>query len=271
VPFIKLRNLRFYYERVGTGPRLLIFNGSQGDLRQKPGPLDSPLSEHFEIVCHDQRGLGQTDRPDHPYTMADYAEDAAALLDTLQWEQCLVLGMSFGGMVAQEFAVRFNSRIEKLVLACTSSGGAGGSSYPLDELQELPPSEREPKMIEILDTRWNAAWRQSHSEELRSLLAFRNPSTDPGAGEPNRELGARRQLEARRGHDTWERLGQITVPTLCCGGRYDGIAPPKNMERLVSKLPNGSLELFEGGHLFLLQAPHAWKRIADFLLGHPTD
>lgn len=271
MPFVKLRNFRFYYETAGKGPRLLIFNGSGGDLRQKPGPLDSPLAEHFEIACHDQRGLGQSDRPDQPYTMADYAEDAAALLDVLQWEHCHVMGISFGGMVAQEFAVRFNSRVERLVLACTSSGGAGGSSYPLDELQELPAKERGLKTIELLDTRWNQVWRESHPEASRDLLAFRSPSRDPGAGESNRDLGIRRQLEARRGHDTWGRLGQITVPTLCCGGRYDGIAPPKNMERLASKLPDGSLELFEGGHLFLMQDPQAWKRITEFLLGHTAD
>ncbi len=118
----------------------------------------------------------------------------------------------------------------------------------------------------LVDTRLDATWLEAHPEQVKALLALRNPSSDPGAGEPNRELGARRQLEARRGHDTWERLGQITVPTLCCGGRYDAIAPPKNMQRVAGKLPDATLEFFEGGHLFLLQDPRAWECITDFLL-----
>ena len=64
MPFVELRGLRFYYETRGKGPRLLLFSGSGGDLRRRPGLLDSPLAEHFELLCHDQRGLGQSDRPD---------------------------------------------------------------------------------------------------------------------------------------------------------------------------------------------------------------
>ena len=101
MPFTSLRGLRFYYELQGDGTRLLYLNGSGGDLRKKPGPMDGPLSSAFEVLCHDQRGLGQSDRPDIAYTMADYAEDAAALLDHQSWDRCHVMGVSFGGMVAR--------------------------------------------------------------------------------------------------------------------------------------------------------------------------
>ena len=265
MPFAELRGLRFYYERRGSGPPLLLFNGSGGDLRRKPGLLDGPLAEHFELLCHDQRGLGQTERPDLAYTMADYADDAAALLDAVGWDRCRVLGVSFGGMVAQEFALRFGSRVERLGLACTSSGGAGGASYPLHELATLAPAERSLRGVELSDTRMDAAWQAAHPERLEALRSLRDPATDPGAGEPNRELGARRQLEARGEHDTWDRLPGIEAPTLCCGGRYDGIASPENMERLAGRIPGAKLELFEGGHLFLIQDPSAWKRIIEFL------
>lgn len=265
MPFTELRGLRFYYEIRGGGPRLLLFNGSGGDLRRRPGLLDSPLAGRFELLCHDQRGLGQTERPDLPYTMADYAEDAAALLDSVGWERCRVLGVSFGGMVAQEFALRFGERVESLVLACTSSGGAGGASYPLHELAALPAGERALRSLEISDTRMDAGWRESHADAVEAMAKLRDPAKDPGAGEPNREIGARRQLEARREHDTWDRLAEIKAPTLCCGGRFDGIASPANMERLAGKIPGAKLELFDGGHLFLMQDPRAWERIVAFL------
>ncbi|MCS5636728.1 MAG: alpha/beta hydrolase [Myxococcota bacterium] len=265
MPFVELRGLRFYYETRGKGPRLLLFSGSGGDLRRRPGLLDSPLAEHFELLCHDQRGLGQSDRPDIDYAMVDYAEDAAALLDAVGWERCRVLGVSFGGMVAQEFVVRFGESVERLVLACTSSGGEGGASYPLHELAALPEEERALQSLELSDTRMDAEWRERHPGAARAMAKLRDPAQDPGAGEPNREIGARRQLEARRRHDTWDRLPQIKTSTLCCGGRYDGIASPENMERLAGRIPGANLELFEGGHLFLMQDPRAWERIVEFL------
>ena len=108
MPFIELRGLRFYYETRGQGPRILHFNGSGGDLRKKPGLMDSPLSEHFEVLAHDQRGLGQTDRPDIAYTMTDYAEDADALLSELGWDRCHVMGVTHSWNPATGWTVTLN-------------------------------------------------------------------------------------------------------------------------------------------------------------------
>ena len=127
----------------------------------------------FDLLAHDQRGLGRSEKPDARYSMADYAEDAAALLDHEGWPRCRVVGVSFGGMVAQELAARYPARIERLVLCCTSSGGAGGASYPLHELEALPPEERSARSLELGDTRLDAAWRAAHPEDwtrLRGLL-----------------------------------------------------------------------------------------------------
>ena len=128
MPFAAVNGIRIHYELSGTGPRLLHISGSGGDLRRQPGVFDSPLSAHFEILAYDQRGLGQTDKLDGTYTMMDYAQDANDLLDVVGWDRCMVIGISFGGMVAQELALHSPQRVERLVLACTSSGGAGGSS-----------------------------------------------------------------------------------------------------------------------------------------------
>ena len=84
----------------------------------------------MEVVAHDQRGLGRSSIPAGPYTMAQYAADALGLLDAVGWSTCRVVGVSFGGMVAQELAVTAPERVERLALMCTSPGGAGGSSYP---------------------------------------------------------------------------------------------------------------------------------------------
>ncbi|MCG8592479.1 MAG: alpha/beta hydrolase [Proteobacteria bacterium] len=237
MPFVRLRDLRCYYERKGEGPRVLVLSGTGGDLRKRPSLMDSPLAERFELLCHDQRGLGQSERPDVPYSMADYAEDAAALLDAVEWPSCAVLGISFGGMVAQELAIRFPERVERLVLCCTASGGEGGSSYPIHELTDLPTEERLARFLEIQDRRLTPAWQAEHPDEVARFRALFDPARDPGAGEPGREAGARRQLEARAQHDTWDRLDRIAVPTLCCGGGYDNQAPPDRMQALARRIP----------------------------------
>ena len=147
MPFISVRDIEIYYEIHGTGPHLLSISGTGGDLRRSPIIFEMPIARHFKILAYDQRGLGQTSRPDIPYSMADYADDADGLLRAIGWDSCSVIGISFGGTVAQELALRHPNRVERLVLACTGSGGAGGSSYPLHQLAHLSPEERAHRIV----------------------------------------------------------------------------------------------------------------------------
>lgn len=265
MPFTTVRDLRMYYEIRGSGPRVLFISGTGGDLRRSPNAFDWPLTKHFEVLAYDQRGLGQTDRPDIPYTMADYAADADTLLHTLGWDRCMVIGVSFGGMVAQEFAIRYQQRVKKLVLCCTSSGGAGGASYPLHELTGLSMEEYARTVVELVDERRDAAWQATHAQEFQTLVNETLAGFKIGANEPNRAIGARRQIEARQTHDTYSRLPTLTMPVLICGGRYDGIASVANQEAMLQQIPNATLELFEGGHLFFVQDPQAYEKIIAFL------
>lgn len=270
MPFTPVRDIEVYYERQTisrqNGPRLLYINGTGGDLRRKPNVFDSPLAAHFDILSYDQRGLGQSSRPDIPYTMADYADDAAALLDAVGWTNCDVMGVSFGGMVAQELALRHPQRVERLVLACTSSGGLGGASYPLHTLPPYTPAEKARWQIPMADTRLDAAWQAANPAEFQALIDLAVEGSKTGADEPNRQIGARRQLEARAGHDTYDRLPGLGMPVFVCGGRYDGIALPDNLEALHRQIPGSRLELFEGGHGFLMQDERAYGRVTEFLL-----
>jgi len=197
--------------------------------------------------------------------MADYGEDAAALLDAVGWDRCLVMGVSFGGMVGQELAVRHPERVSRLVLACTSSGGAGQPSYPLHELQSLPEDERVLRSIELSDTRCDAAWRAANPEAAKSMIEMVRARASAGAGEPGRDRGFQLQLEARAGHDTWDRIAKLEMPVYVCGGRHDGIAPPSNQHAMARRIPGAKLDLFEGGHLFLVQDRSAFPKIVEFL------
>jgi 3-oxoadipate enol-lactonase len=265
VPSFDLGPVTLYAEQAGSGERLLFISGTGGDLRNRPSVFNGPLGPCFEILAYDQRGLGRSGVPDGPYTMADYADDAAALLSQVGWDGCLVMGVSFGGMVAQELTIRHPGLVRRLVLACTSSGGAGGASIPFTELEQLEGVARVERQMELMDTRWDPERRRSHAAEWQMMVDAMmgyGRANDPS---PERAIGSARQLEARSHHDTWDRLPQIDCPTLICAGRYDGIAPPGNSERMASQIPNTERFLFDGGHQFLWQDRRAFEQIITFL------
>lgn len=261
MPKASLNGIDVYYELGGSGPKLLFISGSGSDLRNRPNQFDSPLAANFELICYDQRGLGQTTNPDGPFTMAEYADDAAALLDHLNIDQIPVVGVSFGGMVGQEFAIRHPDRVSALVLACTSSGGEGGASYPLHEIESLPPDERAATHLKVADVRhtdeWIAEYPEAWQKRLVLSMAARRDDRD--------QSGAAKQLQARRYHDTFDRLQTINVPTLLAGGEYDGVAPPDNMRAIQSQITGAELKFFNGGHMFLVQDKSAYPFIIDWL------
>jgi 3-oxoadipate enol-lactonase len=265
VPQVRANEIDIHYELGGSGERLLFISGTGGDLRVKPNVFDGPLPRSFEVLAYDQRGLGRTDKPDKPYSMADYADDAAGLMDALGWDQALVIGVSFGGMVAQELVLRHPARVRRLVLACTSPGGAGGASFPFHEIEHLKGEARARHMIPISDVRRDAAWAAAHPDQYAQFVAL--GAVEPFADEPGRAMGAHRQLMARKDHDAWDRLPQIACPTLIAAGRHDGIALPATQEKLAAAISGAQLQWFEGGHLFMIQDRAAVPAMVEFLKG----
>jgi 3-oxoadipate enol-lactonase len=266
MPTATLHGIDVHFERRGSGPRLLLLNGSGATL-ETSALLLAPFAEAFDLLAHDQRGLGRTAVPPGPSTMADYAADALALLDHVGWDRCAVVGVSFGGMVAQELAVTAPERVERLALLCTSPGGAGGSSYPLHELHDLPTAERTAIGTLILDTRFTDEWLDEHPRDrvIADAMAARSASGTGGGADAEARRGVLQQLEARRHHDVWDRLPRIGCPTLVAGGRYDGIAPPSNSEAIAGRIPGAELRLYEGGHAFLFQDRAALGDVLAFL------
>lgn len=262
MPTQRLNGIDLYWERAGGGPRLLMFNGS-GSTIERMRPLFEVLASQFDVVLHDQRGLGRTEIPAGPYSMADYAADAIALVDHLGWSTFNVLGISFGGMVAQEFAVTAPERVERLALLCTSPGGAGGSSYPLHELRSMTAEERAEVSMTIMDTRFTPEWLESHPADNMFVQGIRG-EFGPASGS-EAERGEIEQLAARRTHDVWDRLPGITAPTFIGAGRYDGIAPLSNSEAMARRIPNAELHVYEGGHGFFAQDASAFPEIISFL------
>jgi pimeloyl-ACP methyl ester carboxylesterase len=246
---------------------LLFCNGS-GTTLQAVRPLLDLVAARFDLLAWDYRGLGRSAPLRGPYTVADLAADAVGLLQIAGWDVCRVLGVSFGGMVAQELAATHPERVERLALACTSAGGGGGSSYPLQKLQELPPQERAAAQLRLADSRWDERWLEAHPADralAEGLAAAGHDQQDPAAA-----AAYKAQLEARAGHDVWDRLGAISCPALVGYGTYDQIAPVRNSTAIASRLRAAELRGYEGGHLFLVQDPAALPEFQAFLQAPPV-
>lgn len=191
--------------------------------------------------------------------MTQYAADAIALADHLGWESFNVLGISFGGMVAQELAATFPDRVNRMVLCCTSAGGEGGSSYPLHEVALLDPELRAETTLRLSDTRFNEQWFVDHPEDEM----YRLPAVATSDAEKRR--GELLQLEARRHHDVWDRLPNVTAEVLIASGTFDGIAPPDNGRAIASRIATSKYREYLGGHMFFIQDRQALRDIVEFL------
>jgi 3-oxoadipate enol-lactonase len=258
MPVSEVNGVELYWERAGSGARLLFCNGS-GSTLADARPLLAALAGRFDLLAWDYRGLGHSGPVAGSYRMADLAADAVGLLELVGWSTCRVVGVSFGGMVAQELAVIDPGRLERLALLCTSAGGQGGSSYPLHKLLELSPQERAAIGLNLTDRRWDDRWLAGHPGDR--VLAERLAARQHTAG----AAGVWAQLMARADHDVWDRLDAVRCPTLVGYGRYDGIAPAENSTAIASRIAGAELRGYEGGHLFLAQDPVAMPELVTFL------
>ncbi len=259
--------LEFYYEIEGRGENLLFLIGTEGDLQRhkEVSPFSSDLPRWFEILAYDERGLGSSAKPQKNYTMGDYAEDAVEVLEALGWDTAFVVGYSFGGMVAQELGIRHPERIRRLVLLSTSSGGDGGSSFPLHEFVDMPSTDRLVRLMELTDTRRSASWRKEHPDEVNDWMREWEDFEAVTAEVDGQPGGSLRQLAARKQHDTYDRLRQLRMPVLVVAGTADGIAPPENQRAMASQIDGAQLAFFEGGHRVLWENPDAETEIRRFL------
>jgi 3-oxoadipate enol-lactonase len=266
MPQIQANGIQLYYETSGHRPKLFFIGGTGGDLRHRPGFLESPLAKNFTVLTYDQRGQGRSAKPDQPYSMADYADDAAGLIKALDWGPCPVVGFSFGSMVGLELVLKHPELCSCLALMCGPSGGEGGSAYPLHEVWQLPVEQRAARLLELSDIRRDQAWKKANAKQWQTLLDDTMSRLRLGEETPESIMGARRQLEARKHHDTWQRLPQIKSPVLVLAGKYDGVAPLEVMQNLAGHIPGAEFEVFEGGHYFFQQDPRTFEVITRFCL-----
>jgi 3-oxoadipate enol-lactonase len=265
---IEVNGIKICFEHTGSGAPMLFIGGTGWDMRQYPNPLGSILAQQFDFILYDQRGMGRSGKPRGPYTMAQFAEDASQLITAMDWRQAHVVGYSFGGMVAQELAIRFPEKITSLVLAATTPGGGGGSSYPIQDLLQLDPLDRARRGLEIADTRFTPQWQARNPEAAARRVEERAKKQAQFAHEPGAREAFAAQLLARSTHDAFSRLTRITAPTLVLAGQNDGQAPLPAQDRMAEQIPNCKLVKMAGSHNFIQESDDAYREIAAFCMQH---
>lgn len=267
--FVTVNNTRLRLGVAGTGPPLMfLFGSGRAGTIDNAKPLVDQFTGQFTVACPDQRGLGQSDIPPGPWTMADYAQDAFGIADHLGWPTFSIIGLSFGGMVGLEMAATQPDRIDRMVLWGTSPGG-DLHSYPLHTLMDAPPEQQHRKFAELMDTRLSGQWHKPSPESLfvQAVLQRGGMPWHSEDGDESRHIGFERQLDARRHHDVTTRLGDIRAATFIGAGFYDGLAPVSNAEAMHAGIPGSVLRIYDAGHFFYISNRKAFRDGFDFLMG----
>lgn len=252
MPLAHVGEIELSYERAGSGPPLLMIMGMSGTFDHWNAEFLDELRQDFETIVYDHRGVGASTRLDGPITTAQLAEDVAGLLATLELDSAHVLGISMGGMVAQELALAHPERIRTLALGCTYCGGEGSaltSEGVMRKLAEGMSSGDRERAI-------RSAWEVNVSPEF---------AANDDAYASFLEIGRRRavslavileQMRAITGHNTSARLSAVALPTLVVHGTLDEMLPVQNGHMIAGLIPDSHLEIMEGiGHMFFWELP----------------
>ncbi|MEN6389172.1 MAG: alpha/beta hydrolase [Syntrophomonas sp.] len=259
--FANVNGINIHYEIRGSGPRLLFIHGIGADLNNPLGLFNSPLASQFTILAFDPRGLGESDSANVPFSIADMADDAAGLAAALGWDEYHLFGASMGGMVAQELVLRHPTPVKKLVMTVTHAGGEHGAPVVLENMWDLPTAE----MLRLSDSRQDAAWMAANPELVRQMEQNFQAFREFMYSNPKALKGYSDQARAVAEHNTFDRLAQITVPTLVVGGKYDGGCPFEFTMAMAEQIPGARFELVDSGHGTWFFDPHVWAMISNFL------
>jgi len=252
VPSVRTPAAELHYERSGGGEPLLLIQGMSGTHLSWGEPFLAPLRERFEVTVFDNRGIGLSAPIDGPFTIAEMAEDTAALMAELDLECAHVVGISMGGMIAQELALAHPERLRSLTLGCTYCGGPGSQLMPEQNgrklMEGMASGDREKAIRAGYEVNLSPAFRADESR----FAAFHEMATTIPAAKQTIEL----QVQAIFGHDTSGRIGEISAPTLIVHGTADGVLPYTNGELIASLMPGARLKTLEGvGHMFWWEQP----------------
>jgi 3-oxoadipate enol-lactonase len=266
MPFARNGRVKLHWESFGVGPPVLLIAG-QGMTADGWWATIPVLSRYFRVIAFDNRDTGGSARSPWPYSVAQMAPDAVAVLHAAGEERAHVYGISLGSLVAQEVALRYPDRVQALVLGSSSAGGFAAykpapSSFAqtfLVRAGAMGPEEAEWAAVPYT---YAEKTRRLHPERIGADVAHRLRS-------PIDPLAYLHQAAAVAAHDAYQRLNQVAAPTLVVHGEQDVFVPPANALVLAERIPGAQLQLWPGaGHMYPIDEPQADRQIARFLLDH---
>jgi len=233
MPFARVNGINLHYRCFDRGEPLVLVAGWGTDLRTWVFQLPT-FRKHFQVITFDNRGVGKSDKPTGPYSMKLMAADVIGLMDYLHIKAANVLGLSMGGMIAQEVAINYPDRVLRLVLGCTFASQNDGSG-PTDDCRKHAAQDVVQLRVLLASLATNNRIARFFVVAIARLLA--------GHGIE----GFKSQGAAIRDHDTTDRLHLIRCPALVVAGTHDRVISPSSSAFLASRLPHGRLVLIEDG------------------------
>lgn len=245
---VEVRGRSIAYQRAGDGPALVLLHGFTHDSRAWRPQIDG-LADRFTVIAWDAPGAGQSADPAEPFEIADWADYLAGFLDAVRIKRAHLVGLSWGGLLAQEFYRRYASRVLSLVLADTYAGWKGSLPEPIPEERlaaclrdaSLPPAEFVPRYLPGM---FSPSPRQEVRDELERIMSDFHP------------LGFRLMASALARADTRDLLPTIQVPTLLVWGDADARSPLSVAHQMYAAIPGARLTVIPGaGHVSNLEEP----------------
>jgi pimeloyl-ACP methyl ester carboxylesterase len=266
MPFARNGTVKLHWESSGEGPAVLLVAG-QGMTVDGWWATTPVLERSFRVIAFDNRDTGDSSHVPWPYTVAQMARDAVAVLDAAGEQRAHVYGISLGSLVAQEVALRHPDRVHALVLGASSAGGFAAYKPPPSSFAQtflvragtMAPEEAEWAAVPYT---YAEKTRRLHPERIISDISHRVSS-------PPEPLAYMHQAAAVATHDAYERLNRMAAPTLVVHGEQDVFVPPANALVLAERIPGAQLRLWpDAGHMYIIDEPQADEEIARFLLHH---
>jgi len=267
MPHANVNGVDLYYEEHGTGTPLLLIMGFGGNATAWEPSVPFFSAQH-RVITFDNRGAGRSGVPEPPYTMTQFADDALGLLDALGVERAHVYGVSMGGMIAQHVYLRQPRRLMSLVLGCTTPGGPHGvqaEERVVNALLTAGTLEPRAAMDLMLPINFSDAFIAANTEAIWQLV-------QQDAALRATPAGLKGHLTAVIGHDTYDRLPEIAIPTLVLHGDDDPLVPAANGRILAERIPRARLILYPGArHCYFLEViPRSPNDVLAFLSQVPA-
>jgi 3-oxoadipate enol-lactonase len=258
--FAESAGTKIYWEEHGSGDPLLLIMGLGASLEawNRTAPV---LAKQYRVILFDNRGVGRSDVPPDPYSLEMMADDAAAVMDAAGVRQAHVYGVSMGGMIAQEFALRHPSRVRKLILGCTACGGSEAVRADQEVIAALnarAAMPREQAMWLMAPYIYDASTpRVRIEEDFRSRLSANGPAEGYAA--------QYKAILAWPGSHA--RLRTLKMPTLVIHGETDRLVPPENGRVVARAIPGSRLVMLpRASHIYMTdQNEGAVAAILSFL------